>query len=96
MTLFSSSNQKQESVVLRTGASFEIFGKGGSNFQMEVPKDTDIIWGDVFEHPGLTTSVIGTVYYIDSNSQSSFKTIFMRVPGNVFDAKWVFVEKIKI
>lgn len=91
--LFSSSGEKQETTLSRTGASFEIIGKGGANFQVEVPKDTDIVFGDSFIYSGISSSIIGNVYYIDTNSQSSFKTIYLRTPGNVFSTNHVFVEK---
>lgn len=90
--LFSSSGNKQEAIVSRTGASFVLEGMGGANFKLEVPKDTDIIWGDVFLYPGINSSVIATVYYIDSNSQSSFKSIYLRIPGNAFQTKSVFID----
>ena len=93
VTLFSSSGHKQEATLSRTGALFELLGNGGANLKLEVPKDADILWGDVFVYPGISSSVIGSVYYIDINSQSSFKTIYLRIPGNVFSAKYVFVEK---
>ena len=89
--LFSSGGYKQEAILSRTGAYFVLIGKGGANFQLEVPKDTDILWGDVFTYPGVSAS-LGSVYYIDSNSQSSFKTIYIRMLGNVFQSKFVFVE----
>ena len=91
--LFSSGNEKQEATLERTGASFILSGLGGSNLELEVPKDTDILWGDVFTYPGIKPSVIGSVYYIDDNSQSAFKTVYIRVPGNMFSAQWLFVEK---
>ena len=93
VTLFSAGGQKLEAVNSRTGTSFSIVGQGGANFKVEVPKDADVIWGDIFGYPALTTSVIGSVYYIDNNPQSSFKTVYIRTPGNVFESKWVFVEK---
>lgn len=91
--LFSTGDKKTEVVLERTGASYEIVGSGGANLSIQTPKDSDILWGDVFVYPGLTPSVIGTVYYIDTNSQSSFKKIFLRIPGNVFQSKWLFVDK---
>ncbi len=91
--LFSSGGEKQESILSRTGTSFVLVGNGGANLFVEVPKDTDVLWGDVFVYPGISASTIGTVYYIDTNSQSSFKTVYIRVPGNVFTTKWVFVER---
>ena len=91
--LFSTGDRKMQVILERTGASYDVVGRGGSNFSIESPKEADILWGDVFTYPGLTPSVVGSVYYIDTNSQSSFKTIFIRIPGNVFQSKWVFVEK---
>ncbi|HEY4509033.1 MAG TPA: rod shape-determining protein MreC [Candidatus Paceibacterota bacterium] len=91
--LFSTGNRKQESTLLRTGASFVLEGLGGANFKLDVPKDADVLWGDVFVYPSLSSSVISAVYYIDTNSQSAFKTIYLRTPINVFSSQWVFVEK---
>ncbi|MES2213216.1 MAG: rod shape-determining protein MreC [Patescibacteria group bacterium] len=93
VSLFSTGNQKQSAVLERTGATYELVGKGGANLQVEVPRDADVLWGDTFVYPDLSPAIIGSVYYIDSTSQSSFKTIFIRIPGNVFENKWVFVEK---
>jgi cell shape-determining protein MreC len=93
VTLFSNGDQKQGAVLERTGATYELVGKGAENMVLEVPKDTDVLWGDVFVYPALTPSIIGSVQYIDTSSQSSFKTVYIRFPGNVFSAKWVFVEQ---
>ena len=90
--LLSSGNKKQEVILSRTGASFTLLGRGGGNLELEVPKDTDILWGDAFMYPNISPSLVGTVYYIDTNSQSSFKKIYLRVPGNVFSTKYVFIE----
>ena len=90
--LFSSGSLKQEAVLSRTGESFTLVGQGGANFKIEVPKDTDILWGDVFVYPNMQHYVLGSVYYIDVNSQSSFKTVYLRIPGNVFSVQYVFVE----
>lgn len=92
VSLFSTSNQKQEAILSRTGASFTITGRGGANFELEVPKDTDIEWGDTFVYPGLSGKLIASVYYIDANSQSSFKKIYLKVPINIFSTKYVLVE----
>ncbi|KND50613.1 MAG: hypothetical protein AB198_02220 [Parcubacteria bacterium C7867-003] len=91
--LFSTGGEKVEVSLFRTGASFVISGIGGADFQLEVPKETDIVWGDSFIYPGSKDSIISTVYYVDANSQSSFKTIYSRIPGNVFQSKIVFIEK---
>jgi cell shape-determining protein MreC len=92
--LFSTGGKKHEANLSRTGATYTLIGQGGANYKLEVPKDSDILWGDMFVYLGGKSSVIGSVYYIDTNSQSSFKTIYLRIPGNVFSSKWVFVEKM--
>lgn len=92
--LFSSGDQKIEAISERTGASFELSGRGGANFVIDAPKDSDIVWGDIFVLPSRSskTALLGTVYYIDASSQSSFKKIYLRIPDNVFQVQKVFVE----
>lgn len=91
--LFSSSGVEHEAVSERIGTTFKLTGLGGGNFKIEVPKDVDILWGDSFVYPNLTSAVLGNVYFIDSNAQSSFKTVYVRTPINVFSSKYVFIEK---
>jgi cell shape-determining protein MreC len=91
--LFSSGDQKQEAISSRTGASFVLEGSGGSNFQVEVPKEADILWGDIFLYPGINSSVLATVYFVDSSSQSSFKRVYLRIPTNALETKHVFILK---
>lgn len=93
--LFSNGDSEQEATLSRTGASFLLKGQGGANLEVEVPKDTDVLWGDIFLYPKFGASMIGSVYYIDTSSQSSFKKIYIRVPGNIFSATYAFVEKSK-
>ncbi len=91
--LFSSGGLTNEAILSRTGESFALVGQGSANFKIEVPKDADIIWGDTFNYPNISPAVLGSVYYIDTSSQSSFKTVYLKIPGNVFLAKYVFVER---
>jgi rod shape-determining protein MreC len=91
--LFSKGGWKQEVTLSRTGANFVLNGLGGANFELEVPKDTDILWGDIFLYPKFSPAIVGSVYYIDIDSQNSFKKIYIRIPGNVFSSKYVFIEK---
>lgn len=91
--LFSSGGEEIEVTSSRTGANFLIKGSGGANFSLEVPKETDIVWGDTFMYPGENSSNIATVYFVDTNSQSSFKTVNLRYPVNIFQSKRVFVLK---
>lgn len=90
--LFSSGDEKNEVFLQRTGASFILSGSGSANFKLEVPREADIVWGDSVVYPGSLDSVVATVYFVDSNSQSSFKTVYFKIPGNIFQINRVFVE----
>jgi cell shape-determining protein MreC len=93
VNLFSKSGITNTLTDERTGAGYSVSGEGGANMSIQAPKDADILWGDTFSYPTLATSVVGSVFYIDQSAQSSFKTVFIRVPGNVFQTEWVFVQK---
>jgi rod shape-determining protein MreC len=91
--LFSKGDTKHNFVLERTGASYDISGMGGFNMMVLMPKDADVLWGDTFVYPGENLATVGNVYYIDTNSQSSFKGVYIKIPTNVFQTKWVYVEK---
>jgi hypothetical protein len=91
--LFSTGGLKQQATLARTGATYELVGSGGANFQLEVPKETDVALGDTFLYPNSSISVLAIVYDIDNGSQSSFKKVYLRIPGNIFSSQWLFVDK---
>lgn len=92
--LFSRGDVKYNFVLERTGASYDVIGRGGFNMVALVPKEADVLWGDTFIYPGKTSSTVGSVYYIDTDSQSAFKAVYIKIPGNVFQSKWVFVQNM--
>lgn len=94
VNLFSGSGEKTIVESTRTGASIELQGHGGANFIMNVPKDSDILWGDNFVYPALQSKILATVYFVDAAPQNSFKTIYLKIPKNIFATKWLFIEKM--
>jgi hypothetical protein len=69
-------------------------GRGGGTLALTVPVETDLAWGDVIVYPQFSSRIIGMVYYIDTESQTSLKTAYVRVPSNVFSTKWIWVDAI--
>lgn len=90
---FSKGDVKYNFTLERTGASYDVYGRGGGNLEALVPKEADVLWGDTFIYPGVNSSIIGNVYFIETDSQSSFKAVYIKSPSNIFQTKWVFVEK---
>lgn len=93
VSLFSSSGINTQVTLERTGINYNLVGQGGQNYRLEAPKDTDIVWGDMFTYPDGERSIVGQVYYIDTNSQSAFKTAYIKPPVNIFSYKSVFIEE---
>jgi cell shape-determining protein MreC len=93
ISLFSKNGVNTGVVLERTGVTYNLVGNGGQNYKLEGPKDTDLLWGDVFTYPDGHRSIVGNVYYIDTNSQSAFKTAYIRPPVNVFSYKTVLIEQ---
>lgn len=93
VVLFSDDGEQTPAELSRTGASFELVGSGAGNMRLTVPLETDVQWGDALVHPQFSSAIIGNVYYIDTESQTSFKTAHIRVPFSVFSAKWVWVQR---
>lgn len=94
VTLFSNPGTETELVLLRTGTHLTVRGEGGATMRVDVPRDADVVWGDVFTLPHIDPSVVGSVYYIDSEHENAFKSVYIRFPGNVWNSTYVLVEKI--
>jgi len=67
------------------------YGRGGGNFDLELPRDTEVFVGDVVTVSNITSHVLGKVEYIESNPSNPFKKIFFKNPVNIFKIKWVEV-----
>ena len=89
--LFSSPKEKIDVVVGNENISTVAYGRGGGNFELKLPRDTNISTGDVVSVPGINTRILGTVEYIESRPSDPFKTIIFKGPVNIYKLKWVEV-----
>ncbi|PIQ66739.1 MAG: hypothetical protein CO184_00665 [Candidatus Zambryskibacteria bacterium CG_4_9_14_3_um_filter_40_16] len=91
--LFSSAGVVTDAEILRNGLSFPLRGKGGANFELTVPRATDVIAGDIFVVPSMRSSVIARVDKVNEKESDSFKRLLLSVPIKMFSLQWVEVEK---
>ncbi len=94
VSLFSNSETETELSSVRTGINVRVRGQGGGTMRVDVPKDADLVWGDVFVLPHIESSIVGSVFYVDTESQNSFKSLYIRFPNNIWSTQYVLVEKI--
>jgi len=98
--LFSSSGEKtsvsviaKRSTTLEAGASVEITGRGGGNFEMLMPRDFILEKGDTVVLPGITPYVVAIVEAIVSDPRDAFQKVLLVTPLNIQDLRFVEVER---
>jgi len=69
-----------QAVFDRDGGIYEIEGRGNGSYSFEVPLDLPIFEGDAFFLPGDEKVLIAAVASIGTNSESSFKKVFLISP----------------
>lgn len=67
-------------------------GRGGGNFTISLPRGLDIAPGDVVSVPSRGDEVVlGAVGAIDKDSSSSLQTLYLRLPFNLSNLKYVAI-----
>jgi hypothetical protein len=87
------SSPGREISVLLGGKSLALTaqGRGGGLFQVQVPREFDLVEGEPVMIQSATPLYIGKVTAIYSEPTDPFKTAFFRLPINVYEIKWVKV-----
>lgn len=68
-------------------------GKGGENFEVILPKDTEIKTGDKVLIPGTDIFILGEISKIEREENDPFKKIYFRYPINLNELKFVQILK---
>ena len=91
--LYSSSGEKFDVLIGNDNIQATAIGKGGGAFEVSLPHDTKIARGDKVTIPNLSDSFFGNVEDIVSESSEPFSTVLFRQPLNIYELKWVLVQK---
>ena len=91
INLYSSPNTKTIGVLVSSGTSLELRGKGGGNFSVRVPRDTAITAGELVVLPSDPALGLARVSDIEESEKDSFKLIRLISPVNIFSLRWVEV-----
>jgi hypothetical protein len=79
-----------EKTVVRIGElDAEAIGQGGGMFVVSVPKETEIIEGDIITVPELHSAIIGIVKKVEFDEISSFKTLYFSIPISLSGIEFV-------
>ncbi|MDP3962278.1 MAG: rod shape-determining protein MreC, partial [bacterium] len=91
--LYSSSGEKFGVLIGDKNIQATATGKGGGTFEIVLPHDTKIAVGDSVAVPDLTDSFFGNVEDVISEPTNPFSTVLFRQPINIYELKWLMVEK---
>jgi cell shape-determining protein MreC len=91
--LYSSPGEKTEVVISGRDAFMQVVGRGGGNFEMLLPRDLILEKGAEAVLPGITPFTLGIVQAILSDPRDAFQKALLVSPVNIFELKFVEVEK---
>ena len=93
VVLFSSPGEKTEVLILGQNIFMPLVGRGGSNFEMTLPRDLTLEIGTEVQLPGLTPHVLASVVTILSDPRDAFQKALLVSPVNIQELKFVEVEQ---
>jgi hypothetical protein len=68
-------------------------GKGGGNFEIKLPKNTQIQVGDTVSLASTTTKIIGSIQFINTSPTDSFERALFKNVADVTMLSYVMIEK---
>jgi len=90
--LFSSPGQKFEVLIGNNRIRATALGRGGGQYEAELPRDSVIAEGDSVSIPSLTTNLYGVVDKVISDPSDPFETILFSAPIDLYKIRWVLVD----
>lgn len=91
--LFSSPDQRFEVEIGKDRLVATAIGRGGGQYQAELPRDLAISKGDLVVAPSLGLMPFGTVSHIITGPEQPFQTVIIVPPQSLYALHWVFVER---
>ncbi len=91
VTLVSSPDNEFSVVVGSSSIPTLAHGMGGGNIRIVLPRGSSASIGDLADIPQLANSYVGVVATIDQPEGSSLETLFLRLPFNINQIRWVYL-----
>lgn len=91
--LYSTAGEVTEVIVERTNIPVEVTGQGGGSFAARVPREVDIVKGDILIMPGISKKILGIVGEIESSPKDSFQEVFIKSPVNMSMLVWALINR---
>jgi len=93
VTLFTSPGQKYNVLIGSSHIPAEADGRGGGQYQAEIPHGSAIEAGDIVEDQSLNDKEFGIVVTVRSDPSDPFDQVLFAPPVNIYQLRWVLLEK---
>jgi cell shape-determining protein MreC len=95
VALYSSPGQSYNATLTSSDTAIPIIveGQGAGSMQARVPAATAVVVGDRVEFPGLSGFMAGTITGIVGSDTDTFKTIYVRLPVDLFSLRYVYIQQ---
>ena len=92
VTLLSSPGEKYPVIIGANHVSADAIGRGGGQYEAEVPQATQIAIGDLVSDANIADGTFGKVISILNNPADPFETILFSAPVNIYQLRFVLVD----
>lgn len=89
--LYSASGVTTDVTIGEENISAEAVGRGGSNFEIEIPREVGVASSSIIMAPGSRSFTLGIVDEVQSTPQDPLKKILFKTPVNIQQLRWVTV-----
>ncbi len=94
VAMYSAPGQVIDALSSPSNVPVSMKGRGGGNFEIELPRDVDLPVGTSIVFPGIHPYVLGLVGDVTFDPRDPFQTVLVSLPVNVQQIKFVEIEKI--
>jgi cell shape-determining protein MreC len=96
VSLYSNPGHSVQAMIDGSNSSVELVGRGGGNFEMKIPEDLPSNKGTLVVLPNtrsVRSEVVAIVEEVLSTPGEPYKKVLLRSPVNIWELKWVQIEK---
>ncbi len=93
VTLYSSPEQKTEVLIGPNAIESIATGKGGGNFELKLPRNTNIKEGDAVTLAKVPTKLFGLISVIDTSPSDAFEHVLFRSSVDISELKFLTIQK---
>jgi cell shape-determining protein MreC len=91
VTLLSAPGETYDAL-LNGSVPVSLIGQGAGSMSGEVPADVPVNVGDSIVLPGIFSSFVGSVSHVSEEAESSFITLYVQLPVDLFSLQYVEVQ----